>query len=90
MSAKPAVKRIEKNDRQAATNSAEIPGNLNRPSLPDFPSKLSNKVEGLVNPKLSAEDWHVVSKLTVELLTVIDRSLATANLNFSADSKDLR
>ncbi len=82
---KPAVKRVEKNGRRAATNGAEILGNLNKPSLPDFPFKLSNKVEGKVNPQISVEDWRVVLRLTVELLAVIDRSLAEANLNFSAE-----
>lgn len=53
--------------------------------LPDFPFNLSNKVENKAKQKrISDEEWQTLLKLTVELLTVVDKSLATANLDFSA------
>ena len=55
------------------------------PSLPDFPFALSNDVEAKAKQaKFSAEDWQKLMKLTVELLAVIDRSLAIAKLDFAA------
>ena len=59
------------------------------PSLPDFPFKLSNQVEGRAQKTLSLKDWQTVLKLSVELLTIVDRSLAAANLNFSAEFKKI-
>jgi len=58
----------------------------NRPqSIPDFPFALSNDVEAKAKQaKFSAEDWQKLMKLTVELLAVIDRSLAIAKLDFTA------
>ncbi len=56
------------------------------PSLPDFPFELTNKFEAKArNSAVTAADWQTVLKSAVELLTVVDRSLAVANLNFSAE-----
>ena len=60
-----------------------------QPSLPDFPFKLSNKFERKAREKMSAEDWQKILRLTVELLTIVDRSLAAANLNFSAEFRKI-
>ncbi|MEZ5344885.1 MAG: hypothetical protein R2681_04935 [Pyrinomonadaceae bacterium] len=59
-------------------------------SLPDFPFNLTNKVEARAQQELSSpEDWQTLMKLTVELLTVVDRSLAAANLNFSIEFRKI-
>ena len=56
------------------------------PSLPDFPFLLSNKFEAKAKKALSSsKDWELVLKAMVELLRVIDRSLAEANLSFEAE-----
>lgn len=53
-------------------------------NAPDFPFSLSNKFEEKAQEVLSSPgDWQTLLKLTVELLTVVDRSLAVANLNFT-------
>ncbi len=53
-------------------------------TMPGFPFELANKFEKKAKEMNSTpEEWQTLLKLTVELLTVIDRSLATANLNFS-------
>ena len=54
--------------------------------LPDFPFRLSNRFEEKARQSMPSEkDWQNLLKLTVELLTVVDRSIAPANLNFSAE-----
>lgn len=56
-----------------------------KPNLPDFPFSLTNKVEDKARSnQISTEDWQTLLKLTVELLTVVDKSLAQAKLNFTA------
>lgn len=53
-------------------------------SLPNFPFRLSNKVEEKAKLKrITDEEWHTLLRLTVELLTVVDKSLAQANLDFA-------
>jgi len=59
--------------------------------LPDFPFSLSNKVEDKAKKALSStQDWQSILNLMVELLRVTDRSLAIANINFSAAFKKVR
>ena len=54
-------------------------------SLPDFPFELSNRVENKARrANLSPADWQTLLNLTNELLATVDRSLAEANLDFSA------
>ncbi len=55
-------------------------------SLPDFPFRLSNKVEERAKEvqSIANEDWQILLNLTVELLGVIDKSLAQAKLNFKS------
>jgi len=61
------------------------------PSLPNFPFRLSNKVEAKArNNEISNEDWQTLLKLTVEILIVIDKSLAQSNLDFSAAFRKAR
>ncbi len=56
-----------------------------KPNLPDFPFSLTNKVEDKAKSnQISVEDWQTVLKLTVELLAVVDKSLAQAKLDFAA------
>lgn len=56
-----------------------------QPNLPNFPFDLSNNFENKAKPtKLSDEDWHTLLQLTGELFGTVDRSLANANLNFTA------
>lgn len=60
-------------------------------TLPDFPFKLSNKVEHRAKRnKLSNEDWKLLMKTTVEILGVIDKSIATAKLDFTAAFRKAR
>lgn len=54
-------------------------------SLPDFPFALSNEVEAKArHARFSDDDWQKLLKVMVELLAVIDRSLAMATLDFNA------
>lgn len=54
-------------------------------SLPDFPFSLTNQFENRARErKISKQDWQTLLKLTVELLSVIDKSLAKENLDFTA------
>ncbi|MCB1023943.1 MAG: hypothetical protein KDB79_06130, partial [Acidobacteria bacterium] len=78
----------QKTNAAAAGFSGKNPqvNSVSSKTLPDFPFVLSNKVEAKAQRELtSPEDWQNLLKLTVELLTVIDRSLAAANLNFAAE-----
>jgi hypothetical protein len=59
--------------------------------LPDFPFVLSNKVEEKAKQTgISDEDWQTVLRLTVELLGSVDRTLAGANLDFTAAFQKVR
>ncbi len=60
-------------------------------ALPGFPFQLSNRVEAKAQQQSlsTTEEWQMLLKLTVELITVIDRSLATANLNFNSEFKKI-
>lgn len=54
-------------------------------SLPNLPLEFTNKVEAKAKQtKLSPDDWQLLINLTGELLGTIDKTLAAANLNFSA------
>jgi hypothetical protein len=54
-------------------------------SMPDFPFELSNNVENKARQaKLSPTDWQTLINLLSELLDTIDKTLATANLDFKA------
>jgi hypothetical protein len=54
-------------------------------ALPDFPFELSNKVENKARQaKLSPTDWQTLLDLLSELLETIDKTLAAANLDFTA------
>lgn len=55
-------------------------------SLPDFPFRLSNKVEELArkNQEISEKDWQTLLNLTVELLGTIDKTLGQAKLDFTS------
>jgi hypothetical protein len=57
-----------------------------KPSLPDFPFRLSNKVEDKARKvqEIGNKDWQMLLNLTVELLAVVDKSLAQAKLDFTA------
>ena len=60
-------------------------------NLPDFPFTLSNKVEDKAKRTgISNEDWQMILKLTVELLGSVDRTLAGANLDFTAAFQKVR
>ncbi|MEZ5308247.1 MAG: hypothetical protein R2684_13965 [Pyrinomonadaceae bacterium] len=62
-----------------------------KPNLPDFPFLLSNRVEEKAKRrKLETKDWQILLKLTVELLGVVDRSLALRGLDFAAAFKKVR
>lgn len=53
--------------------------------LPDFPFDLSNSVEKKAKLRgISTEDWQTLLKLTVELLGVVDKTLAAHRLDFTA------
>lgn len=54
-------------------------------ALPNLPFEFTNKVEARAKQTaLSADDWQMLLNLTSELLANIDKTLATANLDFSA------
>lgn len=54
-------------------------------SLPNLPFEFTNKVEAKAKQTtLSANDWELLLNLTSELLATIDKTLATAKLDFSA------
>ncbi len=54
-------------------------------SLPDFPFRLSNNVETKAKQtKITTEQFQTLIKLFAEILGTIDKTLATANLNFPA------
>ncbi len=58
---------------------------LKEKPLPDFPFSLTNKVEEKARQKeISVEEWQTLLKLTVEILGVTDKTLAQANLDFTA------
>jgi len=69
---------------------AEIkPANTETPkpkiSLPNLPFEFSNKVEAKAKQTaLSENDWELLLNLTSELIANIDKTLAAANLDFSA------
>ncbi len=81
--------------KKTSVANANGSGQLSKPaprktSLPNFPFRLSNKVEEKAQRELSSpEDWQTLLKLTVELLTVVDRCLAAANLNFSVEFRKI-
>ncbi len=58
-------------------------------SLPDFPFRLSNKVEERAKKvqEVSSEDWQTLLNLTVELLGTIDKQIARGNLDFTSAFK---
>jgi hypothetical protein len=59
--------------------------------LPDFPFTLSNKVENKAKSfGLETSEWQLLLKLSVEILGVVDRSLANHNLDFSAAFRKAR
>ncbi|CAN5696726.1 hypothetical protein BH20ACI4_BH20ACI4_11590 [soil metagenome] len=54
-------------------------------SLPDFPFRLSNNVEAKAKQtKITTEQFQTLVKIFAELLGTIDKSLASAKLNFPA------
>lgn len=54
-------------------------------ALPDFPFELSNNVENKARQaKLSPADWQTLLNLLSELLETVDKTLAAANLDFTA------
>jgi hypothetical protein len=56
-----------------------------QPSLPDFPFELTNSVEQkALSRKLAVADWQALLKITVELLGVVDKTLAKHRLDFTA------
>ena len=61
-------------------------------TLPDFPFSLTNKVEEKARNtnEISDEDWQILLKLTVEMLGVIDKSLALEKLDFTAAFRKAR
>lgn len=62
---------------------AEQPKTKNLP--PNLPLEFTNKVEAKAKQTtLSEDDWQLLINLTSELLANIDKTLATANLDFSA------
>lgn len=58
-------------------------------SLPDFPFRLSNKVEERAKKvqEISTKEWQTLLNLTVEILGTIDKKLAQANLDFTSAFK---
>lgn len=85
------IPRIKKPVSKPAIAEA-LPAAEKKPAtIPDFPFRLSNKVEGKAKQaEISNEDWQTLLKLTVEILLVIDKSLAQANLDFSAAFRKAR
>ncbi|HMS41803.1 MAG TPA: hypothetical protein PKE69_16345 [Pyrinomonadaceae bacterium] len=62
---------------------AELPKPKN--ALPTLPLDFTNKVESKAKQNaLSTDDWELLLNLTSELLSNIDKTLKTANLDFSA------
>ena len=62
-----------------------------KPSLPDFPFELSNKYEAKARGgRVTNEEWQSLMKLTVEMLSVVDRTLATERLDFTAAFQKVR
>jgi hypothetical protein len=60
-------------------------------ALPDFPFELSNEVERKAHAQqISLSDWQNLLKISVELLGVVDRSLALHKLEFSAAFRKAR
>ena len=54
-------------------------------TIPDFPFELTNNVENKARQtSLSPKDWQTLLNLTGELLGTIHRTLASANLDFTA------
>ena len=54
-------------------------------SLPNLPFEFTNKVEDKAKQSnISPNDWQMLLNLTGEILGTIDKTLATANLNFPA------
>jgi hypothetical protein len=77
---------IQKNNGYQVKIKKETKPIQEKPSLPDFPFRLSNKFEDKARKvrKVGSADWQTLLNLTVELLGVIDKSLAQTNLNFTA------
>lgn len=62
---------------------AELPKPMN--AVPNLPLDFTNKVESKAKQNtLSTDDWEMLLNLTSELLSNIDKTLANANLDFSA------
>lgn len=77
--AKPSSAKVNGSNRAPAVSRSKT-------TLPNFPFRLTNKVEAKAQRQLSSpEDWQTLLNLAVELLTVVDRCLAAANLNFSVE-----
>ncbi len=93
---KPKVKKtttnlkIENENVQTKEKSDENP--LKKETiLPDFPFRLTNKFETKAKQNdISQEDWTMILNLTVEILSVIDKTLAKSKLDFSAAFRKAR
>lgn len=63
----------------------EIDTSKPKASLPDFPFRLSNNVEAKARQtKISSEQFQTLIRLFSEILETVDKSLASAKLNFPA------
>ena len=86
--AKPKVEKnpLQKSEIQSPEKKIPKPAPVKREtSLPDFPFRLTNQVEEKARQhQISTEDWQMLLKLMVELLLVVDRSLAEESLDFTA------
>jgi hypothetical protein len=70
---------------QTVAATAENPPPRKKLSLEHFAFELRNKVEDKAKqPQLSPKDWQMLLSLTSELLETIDKTLASASLNFAA------
>ncbi len=82
---------VRANTRPKPVENGNAPAINTKPSLPDFPFELENRFEHASRTKkLSTDDWTTLLKLTVELVGVIDRSLANHGLNFAAAFRKAR
>lgn len=67
------------------TPTIDIHPSAQKVSLPEFPFRLTNNVEAKAQrAKVSPEKFQTLVKLFAEILGMIDKNLAEANLNFAA------
>lgn len=70
--------------KTAKIESPDLTNNSLDPNSPKLPFELNNNFEARAKQTIfSAQDWQMLLNLTAELLNLIDKSLAEANLEFA-------